>query len=252
MEWNIFDKEVAFGLLPFETIYFADEEIHFINDHYLRFKRACRVFKIKFEYSLDKFCSEIHLFIEKSGEKCGVIKLIVLNNKLNLNIREPNYSVETYRRGLNLTLSKSLKDRKNIFNYFKTFNYGVNYIENLRAKEKSYDGALFLNNEKFICETSSANIFFVNNNTIYTPDLRNGILDGVLRKNVIKEATKLGYEIKKANVKMDELVGYEECFITNSVAGVFPVAKINHYSFYSKEFSNKINNNKYFKRSWNR
>ena len=72
------------------------------------------------------------------------------------------------------------KDSNNILNYFKTFNFGMNYIEDIRAKEKGYDGALFLNNMGYICETTYANIFFRKENILYTPDIRNGILNFII------------------------------------------------------------------------
>jgi branched-subunit amino acid aminotransferase/4-amino-4-deoxychorismate lyase len=156
-----------------------------------------------------------------------------------------------YESGLRLNLSKVVRDRENILSYFKTFNYGINYLEDLRAKNKNYEGALFLNNQGNICETSYANIFLKSENTIYTPHIRNGILNGVMRRLVIAKALEMGYEVRKTNITIRELNNFEECFITNSIAGVIPVKSINNYMFASRKFASLINKEEILKRSWN-
>lgn len=252
MEGEIFDKKIAFGLMPFETLFFEERIPYFIKEHYLRFKRACKIFNVEFRYKLCEFSTLIHEFIRDSIEENGIVKIIMFENRLLMNFRKPDYCKEEYREGKRLKITKTIKDRENILNYFKTFNYGINYIEDLRAKEKKYGGVLFLNNLGCICETAYANIFFRKENTLYTPEIRSGILNGVMRKKVIEEAHIMGYNIVKKSMFPIEFTQYEECFITNSVAGVFPVKSINQIFFNSREFVSKINNRRLFERTWNK
>lgn len=252
MELNIFDKNIAFGLLPFETIYYREGKAQFLREHYLRFKRACRILKIDFEYGFLEFSSSINLYIEGTMTPEGVIKLTIYNNKLQLNHREANYKNEIYGRGLTLIISKATRDRSNILNYLKTYNYGINYIEEQRAKDKGYDNVLFLNNDNNVCETSNANIFFRSGNILFTPQLRSGILNGVMRGQVIKEVRAMGFDIKKTDIGAEEINRFEECFITNSVAGVFPVKSINNYSFDSRRLADELNKLSNFERPWHK
>lgn len=251
MSDNIFDKEIAFGLMPFETIYFQNNKLHNIEEHYLRIKRACKIFEIKFEYSIVEFKTELYTYIKGSTEKNCAIKVVILNNKMHMNIRKPSYNMDKYKVGFRLRVSKTIRDNKNILTYFKTFNYGVNYIEDMRAKGSNYDGALFLNMEGIICETSYANIFFRSKRVLYTPKLESGILNGIMKKKVIQEARHMGYEVKKVFINSRELLGLEECFITNSVIGVFPVKSIDEYSFSNRDFALQLNEKEGFIRPWN-
>jgi 4-amino-4-deoxychorismate lyase len=268
LEVNIFNKEIAFGLTPFETIYFENKSPHFLKEHYIRLKRACRALKILFSLSFENFHSIIVDYLDDQEVYSGVLKVIVLNGDLHFNIRQPSYTKEKYNEGFKLILANAIRDENNILNYFKTFNYGINYIEDIRAKNKGYDGSLFLNSKNQVCETNYANIFFREGKFIYTPHLSTGLLRGIMREQVIKYAKNNGYKVKKAFISLEDLRNFEECFITNSVAGIFPVRKIEGrlttfslkskmdsyqlFEFNDNSFCQQINNEGYFKREWNK
>lgn len=259
---NIFNKEIAFGLTPFETIYFENKSPHFLKEHYVRLKRACRVLKILFSLSFENFHSIIVDYLTNQEVYSGVIKVVVLNGELHFNIRQPSYIKKKYNEGFNFIVSNAIRDEKNILNYFKTFNYGINYIEDFRAKSKGYDGSLFLNSKKQICETNYANIFFREGKFIYTPHLSTGLLKGIMRDQVIKYAKDNGYKVEKTFINLEDLRNFEECFITNSVAGIFPVRKIEErlsnrdsyqfFEFNDNSFCQQINKERYFEREWNK
>jgi branched-subunit amino acid aminotransferase/4-amino-4-deoxychorismate lyase len=251
LKLDIFSKEIAFGLTPFETIYFDNWNPHFLKEHYKRLKRASKALKILFNYSFQNFEQEIIFFLKNQCEKCGVLKVVVLDDKLHLNIRKPSYTREKYLEGFKFTISKALRDERNLLNYFKTFNYGNNYIEDNRAKDRGYDGALFLNSKNQVCETSYANIFFRRGKNLYTPHLSCGMLKGIIRGEVIKFGRANGFIVEKTLLSIEDLSGFDECFITNSVAGVFPVTSIGEIKFSNNNFSRLISDEKFFKRQWN-
>ena len=255
MEELIFDKNIAFGLTPFETLYFFDYKVEYIREHYYRMKRACRVFKIEFGYDLNAFENIISRFIfdnnNSDSNGNGVLKIVVVDNGLHMKVREYGYDAKKYKEGYRLMVSKSIRDKNNIFAYFKTFNYGINYVEDTRAKNKGFDSSLHFNQDGYICEAAYSNIFFVKDKTLYTPSIKNGILNGVIRSKVMKQSSAIGYKVEKADIKLDRVHEFEECFLTNSVAGVFSVSSIDKFQFTSREFVNQTNNLEEFRRPWN-
>jgi 4-amino-4-deoxychorismate lyase len=251
LKLDIFSREIAFGLTPFETIYFDNRYPHFLKEHYKRLKRASIALKILFNYNYTDFKNEVIFYLKNQAETCGVLKVIALGDKLHFNIRKPSYTKEKYKEGFKLTVSKVLRDEKNILNYFKTFNYGINIIEDNRAKDRGYDGAIFLNSNNLVCETSYANIFFRKGKILYTPHLSNGMLKGIMRDKVIGFAKMNGFIVEKAFLKPEDLSKFDECFVTNSVAGIFPVASIGDICFSNTNFSTLINGEDVFKRDWN-
>lgn len=246
-----FDDYAQFGLIPYETLYYQDSQIHFPLEHYKRLKRACHVLKLPFDISFEKFIDELNQSIKKTQNSFGGLKVIYYNQNLIIIEKKIKYSKNLYEKGYYLKLSKASRSSKNILVYLKTFNVGLNYIEEKRAKSKGYDSCLFINQFGYISEAAFANIFFRRDETLFTPHISCGILNGVTRKKVIEWAQNQGYTIKKTFLTKEDISTMDECFITSSIAGVFPVKRIDQIEFHNIDFASKINKTKFFTRPWN-
>jgi len=95
-----------------------------------------------------------------------------------------------------------------------------------------------------------ANIFFRKNNVIYTPHILCGLLPGIVRKHVIRVSEKLGYIVRKAFLKVDDIKDMDECFITSSIAGIFPVLRIEDIEFKQRGFAEYLLSMDKFNRPW--
>lgn len=248
---DIFNESIAFGMTPFETIYFSDRIPKKLEYHYKRLCRASKIFNSPYNESFDEFKDKINSFLESSSDESGVLKVILLNGCLEFKVRQSGYSKEGFIKGASLCVSKLKRDPNSIYTYFKTLNYGINVLEDKRAKLKGYDGCLFLNYKDEICETSYANIFFKKDKVIYTPSLRCGILPGVMRNDIIKFSRKNGYSIEKTKLYLEDLKLMDEAFISNSVLPVYSVKSIGDIKFSSREFVDFIASNNEFRRPWN-
>lgn len=238
------------GLVPFDTIYYKNGDAHFLAEHYKRLKRGSWVLCLNFEISYDEFKYRIREYVCRKNERFGAIRVVYFKNQLLIFEKRIRYTNDLFEKGLDLTVSKVKKDPINILNYIKTFNMGINQIEEARAKEKGYDSCLFLNKKGHICEAAFSNIFFRRGNEIFTPHLSCGLLPGVMRKKVCEVAKDLGYVVKKEFLTLNDLTSMDECFITSSVAGVFPVQKIGKLEFKSRTFAQIVGQMEYFKRPW--
>lgn len=248
---DLFDASIAFGLTPFETIYFKDKKPQRLEKHYKRLLRAKLALNVIYNDSFNEFKESINNYILGLDEESGVLKAILLNGKLHFKVREPGYFKEGFNKGMSLCISRVKRDPKSIFTYFKTLNYGENVLEDRRSKNKGYDGSLFLNYNNEICETSYANIFFRKGNTLYTPHLRCGILPGVMRDDIIKFARSTGYKVEKSFLTLKDIENVDEAFISNSVLAVYPVNNIKNIKFTSREFLDLAIKKEEFKRPWN-
>lgn len=248
---DIFSEAIAFGITPFETVYFENNSPQRLQSHYKRLKRASNVFCSNFSETFDEFENHIKLFINSSNKDTGVLKIILLDRKLNFKIRDASYNKDIFREGISLCISKTRNDKSNIFTYFKTLNYGKNVLEDKRAKQKGYNSCLLLNNNNEICETAYANIFFRKGKTVYTPHLRCGILPGVMRKGILEFSRANNYEVKKEKLCIEDIKFMDEAFISSSVSSAFPVKSIGGIKFSSRDFIEFIKEENKFKRPWN-
>ncbi|MCS7202379.1 MAG: aminotransferase class IV [Dictyoglomus sp.] len=241
-----------FGLKPFETLYFENKKVHFVYEHYRRMKRAFHILSIPFELSYEDFEKALSQFVQNITSDFGAIRIFLKDQYLYIEEREVKYNRELFKRGLRVSISKSIKFSRNILNFIKTFNMGLNVIEEERAKKKGFDTALFLNERGLVTETSFGNIFFRKGRIIYTPHILSGVLPGIMRKEVIKISGKLGYEIKKIFLSLEDIKKMEECFLTNSIAGVFPVRNLGDICFSSRDFCEEVSSIEFLRRPWNK
>jgi len=98
------------------------------------------------------------------------------------------------------------------------------------AERAGYEDALFLDWEGFIAEATGANVFFVINGEIHTPQ-PDRFLDGITRRTVIDLAKKRGYKVIERRMLPEDMAKATECFLTGSAAEVTPVREIGSYTF---------------------
>lgn len=134
-------------------------------------------------------------------------------------------------KGYSLKLSRSKRNPHSALVYIKSLNYTENILEREAAMVEGYDDALFLNTAGKLCESTTANIFWIKDRCIYTPDTSCGILEGVTRAQVIELCKHQGFELKLGGYELQELLQAEEVFITNSLIGILPVSRIDQHAF---------------------
>jgi len=95
------------------------------------------------------------------------------------------------------------------------------------AAAKGYDEALLLNREGYLCEGSRTNIFFVAKGKIFTPELKAGCLNGIMRQWVMRFSKDTGFPVGEVRARPRDVACAQEAFLTNAVIGVAPLVKLN-------------------------
>jgi branched-chain amino acid aminotransferase len=108
--------------------------------------------------------------------------------------------------------------------------YMICTIEKHRSMDLGYADALMLDYRGLVAEATGANIFFVKGETLYTPDPE-CILNGITRQTVIALAKRRGLDVVVRQIQPEEMVDFEQCFLTGSAAEVTPVSEIGDYRF---------------------
>ena len=106
----------------------------------------------------------------------------------------------------------------------KTLAYLDNVLARREATDAGADDALMLNNRGEIACASAANVFWFEGDTLVTPALDCGVLDGIMRAAVIARAHRLGWELREARANRRALEQASGLFLTNSLIGVRAVA----------------------------
>ncbi len=78
-----------------------------------------------------------------------------------------------------------------------------------------------------VIEGTMSNLFYIANEQIYTPDLSNCGINGIVRQKLIE----LEGKVHVVTTRLDELLNAEEVFICNSIIGLWPVTRIDVHQF---------------------
>ncbi|NRB68916.1 MAG: aminodeoxychorismate lyase [Vibrio sp.] len=92
----------------------------------------------------------------------------------------------------------------------------------------------------YVIETTMANLYWVKQGVIYTPDLTNAGVAGVMRRVVAERLSSCGLTLSIGHYRLEELNEAEEVFISNSILGVAPVKSIGTQAFCIGTITKKI------------
>jgi branched-chain amino acid aminotransferase len=106
----------------------------------------------------------------------------------------------------------------------------ISWSENLmryeRAHEQGLDEVVLLNERGEVSECTSANVFAVQSNRVWTPPQSAGCLAGVTRGVLLEEVKIAGLEIGEKTLFPQDLESADEVFITSTTRELLPVASI--------------------------
>ena len=119
------------------------------------------------------------------------------------------------------------------------------------AEKKGYHDALMLDYRGYVAEGTGANIFFIKDNDILTP-IPDCFLNGITRQAVIQMATEQGFNITERHILPEEIINYDEAFLTGTAAEITPIRSIDEVNFttgdntttfkFMSNFSELVNN----------
>ena len=107
----------------------------------------------------------------------------------------------------------------------KSLSYLDNVLARAQARTAGVDEAVMLNNRGELACAGAANLFWITDDVVHTPELACGVLDGITRGRVLAAAATLGVEVRLAALPVEALVEARAIFLTNSLIGVRPVAR---------------------------
>jgi len=106
----------------------------------------------------------------------------------------------------------------------------LNRLENVLARAEWTDSetaeGLLLDNGDFVIGGTMSNLFIARSGTLITPDLGRCGVAGVTRDRVIDAASVHGVACTIGKITWSEVLGADEAFLVNSLAGVWPVSEL--------------------------
>jgi branched-chain amino acid aminotransferase len=246
------NRGFLYGDAVFETLRVLNNKVLFLEDHYFRFMASMRVFRmeIPMNFTMEYFEEQILSLIQSDNNKSNayrvrfsvcrkeggfylpktndvdfVLTFLALDNDL-YGIDSASYEVELF---------KDAYVTKQLFSTLKSNNKLVQITGSIFAHENGYENCLLLNDEKNVIEALQGNLFMKMNNTLITPPISDGCLNGIMRKQILAIAKKIeGLEVVEKSISPFDLQKADELFITNVVKGIQPITKYRKKEFVVK------------------
>jgi len=98
------------------------------------------------------------------------------------------------------------------------------------AEAKGCSDAMMFDYRGYVAEATGANIFFVKDGEVHTPT-PDAFLNGITRQTVIDMLKEKGIKVNERHIMLEELEGFEQCWLTGTAAEVTPVGQIGDYNF---------------------
>ena len=249
---NVHDRGLAYGDGVFRTLRMSRGKALCWQRHYQKLHADCRVLGLSCP-SNSVLCKELDIIAAVNPE-C-VLKIIVTRGSGPRGYRVtdemqptriivtnplPDYPSSYYEQGVKLhvcDLRLSLQPR------FAGIKH-LNRLENVMARREWDDASiaegLLLDREGYVIGGIMTNLFMLNGNELWTPDLTRCGVAGVQRKRVLEQAAVSGIPCAERYILLEQVLQADEIFLTNSVINVWQVREIEQKRWEKGAFTPKV------------
>jgi branched-chain amino acid aminotransferase len=232
------DSAVLFGDSLFETLKVQDGHIQFIDEHLDRLELAARL--LNFPCNRAALRNALLKTTTRLAAPVGRLRLTLSRGPMNgLALPAPDsghffISASPYQEPDSAERQQGAicvfapNRRVNPLSHLPQLKRG-NYADCLYAadyaRRKGAREALF-NEDGRVLEGATSNLFVIKNDTLFTPPAGELVLAGIIRRQVLLAAETLELPAREQPIPVDELFNADEAFLTNSLVGLLPIARI--------------------------
>jgi branched-chain amino acid aminotransferase len=238
---SIYDHGFLYGDGVYEAIRAYDGLVFKLREHIDRLYESAKSIKIEIPFTREDLGRLVVEVLRKNQLRNSYIRVVVSRGYGKMGVdprncakptiaimvepREPLFGanvkgISAIISSLRRTPSWSLDPR------IKTLNYLNNIMAKIEAIEAGAEEAIMLNEQGYVAETSTENIFIVKNGVVSTPHPSQGVLRGITRDAVITVAKELGYPIEERAITVHELYNADEVFVSGTAAEIVPIVKV--------------------------
>ena len=232
---TIANRAFRYGDGLFESMRLVNGQLKFANLHANRLQQGMKIMKLEGYSLMDTwFLKEIAEDLAVWNKaKNGRFRLAVYredggyytptDNRASWVLElEPDERVgyQLNNKGLLMNVFTDLLKPVNYLSNLKTCNSLLYVMAGLYKTQYRMDDLFVLNQNSFLCEAISSNVFVWYKNHLYTPALSEGCVDGIMRQVIINIALEQGIPVMEAQINPDILNEADEVFLTNATRGI--------------------------------
>lgn len=253
------NRAIKYGDGLFESIRIIEGKMINLSMHFERLQAGMRFlqFEIHHEQMEEmKICMN-QLLIKNEIDQGGRMRLTVYRNgggKYSPDTNRLSYFIEAENlpekrfilnsRGLSIETATENCIYYHPLLRFKTLNALPYILASIEKDQKLVDELLLLNQAGRLVEGTASNLFLTFGNNLYTAELSEGCLDGVMRKLMLQLAKEMGMKTHIDQLPVEYLNRADEVFLTNSIVGLRWVGsyrKKRYFNKWSRKLTDALN-----------
>lgn len=241
--FTIDNRAFQYGDGIFETMIFKNKTIQYFTDHFARLQKAMACMDLTHPIceDSDSLRNIIHELIKKNEYGANVrVKLMVHrvwgglyapdSNKGVLTVLVKEHKASTIHSKKYVVFSDDVRNHFHKGSMFKLLSSGRYVLAGLEMKRRKADDIIITDIDGNVSESLQANIFWIKDNTIYTPSIETGCIEGIMRKQIQNYCQINNIEFKPGFYNITALEKSDIVFSAN-VAGFTPFEQIEKVKF---------------------
>jgi len=213
-------ESFTFGFGVFETLRTYNKVIFKSKEHIERLFRSASLIGFPITVSKKDILDDLEQVVNQSSYSNQRIKITLIKEGIIVTsqelITEPDLE-----KGVSLLPVI----QKRAFSSAKTLAYLDSYVSHQRAQKEGYYDALLTDEEQFVYEGAYSNIFWFEEESLYTR--KENVLKGITADIVLNISLfKTGFK----TIHLSEILKKDEIFLTQTSAGILPVTQIDNHT----------------------
>ena len=221
----------------FSTIRVTDGVLFAFERHYGRMSRDAARMHVPFEWSPDDLEQILLTLVEANSAFDATLRVAVIRNHGGL-FQAPDLprkadliafttDLNNWGSGVKLGYMPHARHSASPFAGTKYTSWAENLTWHEMAHQRGLDEFILLNEHAQVSECTSANVFAIKGDRVWTPPLEtSGCLPGVTRALLLEEIHVSGLTIAECEITPSELESCDQVFITSTTRDLMPVLEI--------------------------
>ncbi len=244
---SVNNRSFRYGDGCFETMKYANDKLLLAYYHFERLFDSLQLLKFDCPsfFTAEYLAQQIQQLVAKNqNQKLSRVRLTIFRGNGGLYDPEnmaPNWLIQCWplndasnalnNNGLVTGIYRGGFKAADAFAKLKSNNYLLYSQAALYAKQQHWNDALLLNHRQTIADATIANLFIIKGNTIITPPLSDGPVNGVMRRYLLENLPRLGYTVTEQSINANDVSETDEAFLTNSIYGIKWIQTLDETNF---------------------
>jgi branched-chain amino acid aminotransferase len=237
---SVLDRGFLYGDGVFETIRVANANPFQWPEHFERLERGAARLRIKLPCSNEELGQAALHLIAENGVTEAALRIALSRGPgprgysikgadhptLAMTLHAAPKLDPDHPRLWNVVTTAVRLPPKDPLSEIKSGNKLPHILARAEAESRGADEGLLLNGAGDPIETSSANLFWLERDTVCTPGVESGILPGITRAWVLDWCRQARVEVREKTVRSSQLSRADGIFATNSILGIVEIQQL--------------------------